>query len=42
MADETIDQKLRDMAEHRGLKLLKSRKRKPSSGDYGKFGLTDA
>lgn len=42
MADETIDQKLRDMAEHRGLKLLKSRKRKPGSGDYGKFGLTDA
>jgi len=42
MADEMIDQKLRNMAEHRGLKLLKSRKRKPGSGDYGKFGLTDA
>ncbi|MEW6626351.1 MAG: GNAT family N-acetyltransferase [Pseudomonadota bacterium] len=42
MTDEPIDQKLRDMAEHRGLKLLKSRKRKPGSGDYGKFGLTDA
>lgn len=42
MTDESIDQKLRDMAEHRGLKLLKSRKRKPGSGDYGKFGLIDA
>lgn len=42
MTDERIDQKLRDMAEHRSLKLLKSRKRKPGSGDYGKFGLTDA
>jgi len=42
MADEPSDQKLRHMAEHRGLKLLKSRKRKPGSGDYGKFGLTDA
>lgn len=42
MADEAIDQKLRDMADHRGLKLLKSRKRKPGSGDFGKFGLTDA
>lgn len=42
MTDQPIDEKLRDMAEHRGLKLLKSRKRKPGSGDYGKFGLTDA
>lgn len=42
MADEPSDQILRHMAEHRGLKLLKSRKRKPGSGDYGKFGLTDA
>ncbi|CAN5224038.1 hypothetical protein BH10PSE13_BH10PSE13_03280 [soil metagenome] len=42
MADATIDDKLRDMARHRGLKLVKSRKRKPGSGDYGKFGLTDA
>lgn len=42
MADEPSDQKLRYLAEHRGLKLLKSRKRKPGSGDYGKFGLTDA
>ena len=41
MADATTDDKLREMAEHRGLKLVKSRKRKPGSGDYGKFGLTD-
>lgn len=37
----TVDQ-LRAMAEHRGLKLLRSRKRKPGVGDFGKFGLTDA
>ncbi len=42
MADDTLDQKLRDMAEHRGMKLLKSRKRKAGVGDYGKFGLVDA
>lgn len=41
MPDET-DQKLREMAEHRGFKLVKSRKRKPGAGDYGMFGLTDA
>jgi ribosomal protein S18 acetylase RimI-like enzyme len=41
MADATIDEKLRDMAEHRGLKLVKSRKRKAGVGDFGKFGLTD-
>lgn len=33
---------LRAMAEHRGLKLVKSRRRKPGTGDYGNFGLTDA
>ncbi|HEV7436632.1 GNAT family N-acetyltransferase [Sphingobium yanoikuyae] len=42
MAEVAIDEKLRDMAEHRGLKLVKSRRRKPGLGDYGKFGLTDA
>ncbi|WP_416463704.1 GNAT family N-acetyltransferase [Sphingomonas sp. VDB2] len=42
MPDETIDQRLREMAEHRGFKLVKSRRRKPGSGDYGKFGLTQA
>ena len=40
MPEETIDQKLREMAEHRGFKLVKSRKRKPGTGDFGKFGLT--
>lgn len=39
MPDETIDQKLREMAEHRGFKLVKSRKRKAGTGDFGKFGL---
>lgn len=34
--------RLRAMAAHRGLKLLRSRKRTPGVGDYGKFGLTDA
>lgn len=41
MADDPGDDALRQMAEHRGLKLLKSRRRKPGIGDYGKFGLTD-
>jgi ribosomal protein S18 acetylase RimI-like enzyme len=36
------DKELRDAASHRGLKLVKSRRRKAGSGDYGKFGLTDA
>jgi ribosomal protein S18 acetylase RimI-like enzyme len=36
------DEDLRDAASHRGLKLVKSRKRKPGVGDYGLFGLTDA
>lgn len=40
MADETADS-LREMAQHRGLKLVKSRRRKPGTGDFGKFGLTD-
>jgi N-acetylglutamate synthase-like GNAT family acetyltransferase len=42
MPDKTIDQKLREMAEHRGFKLVRSRKRKAGIGDYGKFGLTQA
>ncbi|UYY58301.1 cupin domain-containing protein [Sphingomonas sp. S2-65] len=35
------DQKLREMAAHRGLKLVRSRRRK-EGGDYGLFGLQDA
>lgn len=35
------DEQLRDMAQHRGLTLVKSRKRKPGVGDFGKFGLSD-
>ncbi len=42
MANSTNDDQLRAMAEHRGLKLLRSRKRKPGVGDFGKFGLIGA
>jgi N-acetylglutamate synthase-like GNAT family acetyltransferase len=34
------DEMLRDMAAHRGLRLVRSRRRKPG-GDFGKYGLTD-
>ncbi|MCW1432211.1 GNAT family N-acetyltransferase [Novosphingobium sp. JCM 18896] len=40
MADD-IAQSLKEMAKHRGFKLVKSRRRKPGAGDFGKFGLTD-
>jgi uncharacterized cupin superfamily protein len=40
MADEQ-DETLREMARHRGLKLRKSRRRKPG-GDFGRYGLVDA
>jgi N-acetylglutamate synthase-like GNAT family acetyltransferase len=36
------DDALREMARHRGLRLVKSRKRTPGVGDYGRYGLTDA
>jgi ribosomal protein S18 acetylase RimI-like enzyme len=36
------DEDLREAASHRGLKLVKSRKRTPGVGDYGLFGLTKA
>jgi len=38
---EISDDQLREMAQHRGLKLVKSRRRKPGTGDFGKYGLTD-
>jgi hypothetical protein len=33
------DKMLREMAQHRGFKLVKSRRRKPG-GDFGRYGLT--
>jgi ribosomal protein S18 acetylase RimI-like enzyme len=42
MADRNAGNQLRDMAQHRGFKLVKSRRRKPGTGDNGKFGLIDA
>ncbi|MFC4254669.1 GNAT family N-acetyltransferase [Altererythrobacter xixiisoli] len=33
--------RLKEMAKHRGLKVLKSRRRTPGVGDYGMYGLTD-
>ena len=39
---ELSDEQLREMAQHRGLRLVKSRRRKPGAGDFGKYGLTDA
>ncbi len=42
MSAEISDDDLRDMAEHRQLKLVKSRRRKPGIGDFGKYGLKDA
>ena len=42
MAAEDRSEELREAARHRGLKLVKSRRRKPGTGDFGRFGLTDA
>lgn len=42
MVASSKQDQLREMAAHRGLKLVKSRRRKAGVGDYGKFGLTDA
>lgn len=35
------DDALREMARHRGFKLLKSRRRRPGVGVFGRFGLSD-
>lgn len=40
MADPIVSA-LREAATHRGYRLVASRRRKPGTGDYGKFGLTD-
>jgi N-acetylglutamate synthase-like GNAT family acetyltransferase len=42
MAAEDRSGELREAAVHRGLKLVKSRRRRPGAGDFGRFGLTDA
>jgi predicted N-acetyltransferase YhbS len=41
VADKERDEMLREMARHRGFKLVKSRRRK-AGGDFGKYGLADA
>jgi ribosomal protein S18 acetylase RimI-like enzyme len=42
MAEGDRDERLREAAANRGLKLVKSRIRTPGKGDYGLYGLTDA
>jgi GNAT superfamily N-acetyltransferase len=42
LADKGSDAMLREMAEHRGCKLVRSRRRTPGVGDYGRYGLKDA
>ena len=40
MADKERDAMLREMAQHRGFRLVKSRRRK-AGGDFGMYGLTE-
>jgi N-acetylglutamate synthase-like GNAT family acetyltransferase len=42
MTDADREKMLRDMAANRGCKLVKSRRRTPGLGDYGRYGLKDA
>ncbi|MEA3001737.1 MAG: hypothetical protein QOH81_525 [Sphingomonadales bacterium] len=41
MSDADRDRVLREMAENRGCRLVRSRRRTPGLGDYGRYGLKD-
>ncbi|MDB5693740.1 MAG: family N-acetyltransferase [Alphaproteobacteria bacterium] len=41
MSDADRDRMLREMAENRGCRLVRSRRRTPGVGDYGRYGLKD-